>query len=370
MKIQQERPTHTRLPHSQFARDLASIIINHTAPTMTTKIIPLADFRLPDYPDAPLNLNGAPLSIVDTSSLPEGSGTSNDTNITPAIAIATLLYKWHPNALAAFLDLDAWFSMTWSLSIAPGTPSGSKIEIGRIGNQITFGSLDSNGDNWKLMLTYNIVLEEEAEEDATKEGENKEQKRTRGEWIPNPKESMIGERDVTSPSIINALAQKFLEKCVREKRWETSKKMKHSFCVEYAPMDVWGDGIPMSPHWLYKNLNLSSCTTCGKHSTEDNNNNNTDTVSLQRCGRCGTATYCSDACQRGDWAVHKDVCQMSMEDRGQAIKLVEKGGLIRWDEDKMFAKEGEGEMSRNPNFETPQRKRTRVAGAVAEVTEG
>jgi hypothetical protein len=46
--------------------------------------------------------------------------------------------------LAAFLDLDAWFSLTWTLSIAEGTPDGSKIEIGRIGNQITFGSLDSS----------------------------------------------------------------------------------------------------------------------------------------------------------------------------------------------------------------------------------
>lgn len=47
---------------------------------------------------------------------------------------------------------------------------------------------------------------------------------------------------------------------------------------------------------------------------------------------------------------------MSMEDRGQAIKLSEKGGLIKWDVEKTYAKE-EGEMSANPNFETPQAKR-------------
>jgi hypothetical protein len=293
---------------------------------MESQLVPLSDFRLPDYPNASLHLNGSPLSIIDPSGLtPE---TPNNT-ITPAIGLATVLYKWHPNALAAFLDLDAWFSLTWTLSIGEGTPEGSKTEIGRIGNQITFGSLDSSGDNWTLMLTYNIVME----------GEH------RGKWIPNPKESMLGEKDVTDPEEIEKLGREFAEKIVREKRWETGKKMKHRFFVEYAPMDVWGDGIPMSPHWLYSSLDLSKCTACKKTG-----------VALQRCGRCGTSTYCSDVCQKGDWAVHKDVCSMSMEDRGQAIKLSEKGGLIKWDVEKTYAKE-KGEMSANPNFETPQVKR-------------
>jgi len=53
------------------------------------------------------------------------------------------------------------------------------------------------------------------------------------------------------------------------------------------------------------------------------------------------------------------VCGMSMEDRGQALKLVEKGGLIRWDEERMFASEV-GVMSGNPCFETPQEKRRRI----------
>lgn len=50
---------------------------------------------------------------------------------------------------------------------------------------------------------------------------------------------------------------------------------------------------------------------------------------------------------------------MSMEDRGQAIKLSEKGGLIKWDVEKTYAKE-EGEMSANPNFEIPQVKRRKA----------
>ncbi|USP78936.1 norsolorinic acid reductase [Curvularia clavata] len=327
--------------------------MTHEKQIMDPKLIPLSDFRIPDYPSAPLTLNGAPLSIVDTTTLPSGNASNNGlSKITPAIGLATLLYKWHPHALTAFLDFDAWFSMTWTLTISPGDPSGSKIEIGRIGNQITFGSLDSSGENWKLMLTYNVVLEDEDDDvDVDADGEGgagSEKSRKRGTWIPNTKESMIGERDVTSPALIERLAEKFVQKLVCERRWETGKGMKHAFCVEYAPMDVWGDGIPMSPHWLYKALDLSTCTACGVQGVE-----------LQRCGRCGTATYCSDKCQKGDWAVHKSVCQMSLEDRGQAIKLAEKGGLVRWDEEKTCARE-EGEWSQIPYFEVKQRKRVRL----------
>jgi hypothetical protein len=293
---------------------------------MGTQLLQLSDFRLPDYPEAQLNLDGISLSIIDTL---EDSNPSND--ITPAIGIATVLYRWHPKALAAFLDIDAWFSMTWSLSISENSPDGSKIEIGRIGNQITFGRLDSSGDNWTLMLTYNIVLEGSE----------------RGKWIPNPKESMLGESDITDPEEIERLGRDFAKQLVVEKRWETGKKLRHRFFIEYAPMDVWGDGIPMSPHWLYAPLDLDRCTTCS--STK---------APLNRCGRCGTATYCSDTCQKKDWNVHKDVCGMSMEDRGTAIKISEKGGLIKWDEERLYAKEGE--MSANPNLAEGVRKRARA----------
>jgi hypothetical protein len=287
---------------------------------METQLTPLPDFRLPDYPNAPLHLNGAPLSIINTST-PNSSSSTNDDVVTPAIGLATLLYNWHPNALAAFLDLEAWFSMTWTLS----TPS-LRLEIGRIANQITFGSLDSSGDTWTLMLTYNIVLE----------GVD------RGKWIPNPRESMKGERDLVDVGEIERLGREWVKEKVEGRKWETGKGVKHRFFVEYAAMDVWGDGIAMSPHWLYRSLDLSRCTTCLKPSSPDEGE-------LKRCGRCGTATYCSDVCQKGDWKVHKDICSVGLEERGKAIKISEKGGLIGWDEERMYAQE-EGEKSGNPNL--------------------
>ncbi|KAH7551757.1 hypothetical protein BM1_09391 [Bipolaris maydis] len=338
---------------------------------MSLKYIPLTDFRLPDYPDAPLILDGAPLSIIDTESLASEITSNKNITIPPAIGIATLLYNWHPNALAAFLDLDAWFSFTWTVSIEPSTPSGSKLEIGRIGNQITFGQLDASGENWAMMLTYNIVLEDattettasggddgDDDDDDEKDGkannngegeEKKKQRPKKGTWIPNPKESMLGPRDITSAALIPRLASSLLTRLLAQRRWETGKRIKHHLSVEYAPMDIWGDGIPMSPHWLYKPLDLTTCTTCGAAD-----------AALQRCGKCGTATYCSDACQKRDWKVHKGVCTMGLEDRGQAIRLAEKGGLIAWDEERMFAREGSGEGSRNPYFEGCVGKRVRA----------
>jgi hypothetical protein len=299
---------------------------------MPTPLKTLNNFRLPNYNDAQLNLDRSLLSVVDTGGLAENTDTAD---LTAAIGIATVLYNWSPDALAAFLDLDAWFSLTWTLAIQQGGPDETNIEIGRVGNQITFGILDKDADNWSLMLTYNISLDEP----------------DRGAWVPNPRESMKGDNDITDAKEIVRLSRDFVKDLVLKKRWETSKKLRHRLYVEYAPMDVWGDGIPMNPHWLYKALDLSKCTTCGDAAK--------DAKTLQRCGRCGTATYCSNACQRKDWAVHKHICSLSLEDRGQMLAITEKGGLIHWDPARTFAVEGSGEQSKNPNFAEPQPKRCR-----------
>jgi hypothetical protein len=327
----QKRRFATHEPRSVFASAAVRCAIT-TVPAMSLKMIPLDEFRLSDYPDAPIQLDRLPLSVVD---IDIDGNKIDDCNLPTATGIATVLYHWCPDALAAFVDLDAWFSFTWSLAIQQGEKDETNIEIGRVGNQITFGALDKDGDNWTLMLTYNISME----------GPD------RGTWIPNPKESMEGDNDITDTAEIDRLSRKFAKELVAEKRWTTGKKMRHKFYVEYAPMDVWGDGIAMSPHWLYKSLDLSKCTACGNAANEAS--------PLQRCGRCGTSTYCSSACQRRDWAVHKHICSLSLEDRGQMLAITEKGGLINWDSKRTFAVEGSGEESKNPNFVQPQLKRYR-----------
>jgi hypothetical protein len=177
-------------------------------------LILLEGFRLPDYPGSELQLDRSPLSVVDTENFTKDDETSN---LSAAVGIATVLYNWCPESLTAFLDLDAWFSFTWSLAIQQGESDETNVEIGRVGNQITFGTLDKDGDDWKLMLTYNISMDG----------------LDRGAWIPNPRESMKGDDDITDPVEIDKLSREFARSLVVEKRWTTGKKIRHKFYIEY-----------------------------------------------------------------------------------------------------------------------------------------
>ena len=297
----------------------------------------LSNVRIPGYPAAALSLDGNPLCIVAVDTFTEQTESSK---LTAALGVATVLYRWCPDALYAFLDFEAWFSFTWLLTLQQGLPDESKIEIGRVKNQVTVGSLDKDGANWKLMITYDISLS----------------RSDRGSWLANPGESMLDGKDIKDPTEIDSFGQAFVRNLLINQRWSTGPKIQHQMFVEYAPMDIWGDGIAMSPHWLYKTLNLSKCTVCDKVSVPAN--------PLRRCGRCGTAAYCSGECQRLDWAVHKSICNMNTEDRGQALHLTQHGGLINWDRSKTVNfddderdEDNEQGWSRNPNFCEPQRKR-------------
>ena len=297
---------------------------------MSTRLIFLDSTRIPGFPDAPVHLDRAPLQLVDDADFNKDTDTSN---LTTAIGITNVLYRWCPSALHAFLDIDAWFSFAWTLTIQ----DEMKIEIGRVENQITIGRLDAEGEKWTLMLTFNINAEGPQ----------------RGAWVPNPGESMLGDSDLTDPAQIDRLGREFVRDLCLKERWATGKKMQHQLFAEYALMDPFSDGIPMNPHWLYASLDLNLCTRCGIHK---------DTKPLQRCGRCGTAAYCCPSHQKLDWPVHKTICNMSLEDRGQMLKISEHGGLIGWDLSKTVWDEEEDDeesMSKNPNFVTPQFKRAR-----------
>ncbi|KAF1931897.1 uncharacterized protein M421DRAFT_417635 [Didymella exigua CBS 183.55] len=298
----------------------------------------LPNFRLPDYPDVPLILDGHPLSIYQKDIFSKEQDAIKKTASVPH-GIATILYRWHPNTLAAFLDVDAWFSFTWTATLPLAQPGAEakKLEIGRVGSQVTFGTLDASGENWEIMLTYNV-------------SSTTDDTFTRGQWVPNTKESMLGERDVKIPELIERLGSDWVAKAMRSKSWEAGKGVKHTFHVEYAPMDIFGDGIATSPHLLYASLDLGKCTTCGTSA---------EVKALNRCGRCGTAAYSSAECQKEDWRVHKWVCMMSAEDRGMAIKISEKGGLYKWDTERTMAVRGKEVESENPFFETVQSKRIR-----------
>ncbi|CAK3963794.1 norsolorinic acid reductase [Lecanosticta acicola] len=263
---------------------------------MALQLQPIEDIQIPGQEGQSLFLEGHDLQIIST---PSRESISDFTSLTPALGIATTLYNWCPESLSALLDFKNWFSLTWILNLEA---EECKIEIGRIRNLITFGKLNNEG-NWTLMLSYTI-----SEKDAEK-----------GAWKANTEESMVNGQDIKDPDMINRLARFFVKDLLLNRRWETGKGVRHDFFIEHAPLDPWEDGIRMNPHWLYEGLDLGKCTTCGKD----------DGKTLSRCGKCGTAAYCSSECQKKDWAVHKGVCAMGLEERGKALHLSKDGGLVR-----------------------------------------
>lgn len=270
---------------------------------MTTPLVQLRNLHVPSNLEASLHLDYGPLCIVDTDSFTQDTDTSD---LTAAIGVATILYKWCPEALYALLDIGSWFSSTWILNLEDDT----KLEIGRIRNQLTMGRLDQEG-HWSLMTSYTM------NPSACEEGpETYAPNVLSGSWLPNPAESMLHDRELESTDEVDRQGRSFVRDLILQECWLTGKNKKHEFFIESEAigMDPWGDGLKMNPRWLYKALNLASCTTCEKTSQN-----------LNRCARCGTAAYCSAECQRTDWPVHKAVCTMPVEDRGKAIFYAQQG---------------------------------------------
>lgn len=262
----------------------------------------LKDLYLPQYLNEPLFLDGSPLCILADESHDQ---LTDNTDLKVATGVATVLFHWCPEALLALIDVEAWFSFTWNLTLEDET----KLEIGRIRNQVTMGRLDKEGC-WKVMVTYNM----------SQLANGKHQ----GPWDPNTEETMLDDKNVEDPAEVDRLGRSFVADLITQRRWLTGKKMRHNFFIESLSlgMDPWDDGLAMNPHWLYAALDLLACSTCKCESG--------DGKSLNRCGRCGTAAYCSPACQQKDWPVHKAVCALSAEDRGKALSYSQHGGLINF----------------------------------------
>lgn len=62
---------------------------------------PLAFLCTQPFPDLSLSVYGFLVAIVDTDAYVKET---NKTNLTTAMATATILWNWHPNAVRAFLD--------------------------------------------------------------------------------------------------------------------------------------------------------------------------------------------------------------------------------------------------------------------------
>ncbi|QDS72082.1 hypothetical protein FKW77_003204 [Venturia effusa] len=159
-----------------------------------TSLHPFPNLRIPGRPNQPLHLDNKPLSLLTETPIPEKPDTSN---LTPAIGTATILYNWCPASLFALLDIQNWFSFTWLLTLNQGLANESKIEIGRIRNQLTMGELGTDEQHWKVMFTFTIEPLGDDEVGG-------------GKWISNPRESMLGDKLIEDVLEIETRATSFV----------------------------------------------------------------------------------------------------------------------------------------------------------------
>lgn len=66
-----------------------------------------------------LYIDAQPVRLVNTKLFGENT---EKKDLTLAIAVATILWNWHPNAFRALLDLDRFYSVVWARTVTPKSP--------------------------------------------------------------------------------------------------------------------------------------------------------------------------------------------------------------------------------------------------------
>ncbi|KAG9696218.1 hypothetical protein KCU95_g4420, partial [Aureobasidium melanogenum] len=115
---------------------------------------PLAFLRTRPFPDLDLSIDGFPVAIVDTEAYVEETVKKD---LTAAIATATILWNWHPNALRAFLDCQKYSAFefaTWDS--APGAERYVTHMISRHDRAILIGHYDQDID-WGFKVSYGLL---------------------------------------------------------------------------------------------------------------------------------------------------------------------------------------------------------------------
>jgi hypothetical protein len=121
---------------------------------------PLAFLQAEPFPGLNLYIDGCPVAIVNTGDFDEET---DKEKLTPARAVSTVLWSWHPNALRAFLDCEKYSA--FEFAIVDDYPGSEKVITHMIsrheraimvgyynqdlewGHQVSYGMLKDG--NWK-----------------------------------------------------------------------------------------------------------------------------------------------------------------------------------------------------------------------------
>ncbi|KAG9569937.1 hypothetical protein KCU71_g1778, partial [Aureobasidium melanogenum] len=115
---------------------------------------PLAFLRTRPFPNLDLSIDGSPVAIVDTGAYVEET---IKTDLTAAIATATILWNWHPNALRAFLDCQKYSAFEFATcDKAPGAERYVTHMISRHDRAILIGHYDQDFD-WGVQVSYGLL---------------------------------------------------------------------------------------------------------------------------------------------------------------------------------------------------------------------
>jgi hypothetical protein len=115
---------------------------------------PLTFLRAQPFPGLNLSIDGSPVAIVNTSNFDEDTDREN---LTPAHAVSTILWNWHPNALRAFLDHKKYSAFEFAI-VEERAGDREKIThmITRHDRAILIGDYDKDME-WNYQLSHDFL---------------------------------------------------------------------------------------------------------------------------------------------------------------------------------------------------------------------
>lgn len=159
-----------------------------------------------------LSIDGFPVAIVDTGRFDEET---DKQALTPARAVYTILWNWHPHALRAFLDRQKYSD--FDFGIVDEYPGGEKVIthiISRRDRAILVGYYDQN-KNWGHQANYHMLED--------------------GRWKPKwASENYIGNR---RPEYVDMMGRAWAKDHMYYRRWEPKENRTFELLLDRSLVD-------------------------------------------------------------------------------------------------------------------------------------